>query len=569
MSRRTLIILLLLILLPLATFGRVLGHGFVNWDDQGQLYENPDFNPPTVAKIARYWRGPHMNLYLPVTYTLWSGLSSFARLEKPDASGATLDARYFHATNLLLHVASTLLVFAILRALRVDDLPAAIGAAVFAVHPVMVEPVAWASATYTVLSGMFSMLAVWGYVRYARADAESSAERQVALAAPHASAGEGASPAPAAAPWRRKRIPLFLATAALVLAMLSKPSAVVVPVIAAALDVLIIRRPVRRALRTAAIWLLVALPIMILAKSFQPAAWVETVPLWQRPIIAADAVAFYVGKIIFPLHLGADYGRFPQRVMQSESRLVTWLVPVGLLALAWLLRRRAPWFAAALIVFVAGAGTYLGLVKFDFQYWSTVADRYLYVSMLAVALVVAFAMSSIPRHRTAAARVVAAVVVLLLAVRSSTQTKVWRDTRALFTHTLAVNPDSVIAHNNLGYLAARDGDTERAEEHYRAVLRAKPRDGGANFNLANALLARGDLEAAITHYRVAAESRPPNALIFNNLGVALARAKKFDEAERAFVEALKVNPNLAMARSGLDRVRVEQAAATTRRMTSP
>ena len=558
--RRTGLIVALLIVLPLATFGRVLSHGFVNWDDHAQLYENPDFNPPTPAKIARYWRGPHMNLYLPVTYTLWGALSSVARLERPDASGAMLDARYFHAMNLLLHIASTLLVFAILRSLQVADVPAALGALAFALHPVMVEPVAWASATYTVLSGMFSLLAIWQYLQFARLDAEQSDDVREGLVAPYASA-EGSASVGRTAARNSKWTAFAIGTTALVLAMLSKPSAVVVPVIAAALDVLLVRKSGRRARPAAIAWLLVALPIMILAKRFQPAAWVEAVPLWQRPMVAADAIAFYLGHVAWPWKLGADYGRSPQHIMAHGSPLVACIVVAVVAALAWGLRRRAPWVAAALVVFVAGMGTYLGAATFDFQYWSTVADRYLYLSMLAIATVVAFGLSAVPRRRRTAASAVAAGIIALLAARSAMQTGVWRDTRTLFEHALTVNPDSVIAHNNLGYLAAQERRVEVAMEHYRAALRAKPRNDSANFNLANALLARGEIDAAIPHYRVAAEAHRPSPLVYNNLGVALARAGRLDEAEQAFAAALRINPGLEMARQGLQRVRQEIAAA--------
>ena len=531
MRRRSLLIVLVLIALPLATFGRVLGHGFIDWDDRTQIYENPDFNPPSPAKIAKYWRGPHMNLYLPVTYTLWGVLSAVGR------DGAAPDARIFHATNLLLHIVSTLLVFAILRALRVDEAASAIGATVFAVHPVMVEPVAWASATYTVLSGMFSLLAILQYVRFTQ---------------------------------RGKWMHLAIGTIALILAMLSKPSAVVVPVIVFAIEVLLIRKSLRRALPTALAWLIVALPIMLIAKRFQPAAWVEDVPLWQRPIVAADAIAFYLMKIVLPLRLGVDYGRFPAYVMLRTSWYVTWIVPAALAIVGWRWRRRAPWVAAAIICFVAGMGVYLGLAKFDFQYWSTVADRYLYVSMFGVALAVASGLVAIDaRHRTTASTI-ATIVIALLAVRSSLQTRVWRDTEALFEHAIAVNPESVIAHNALGYLAARNGDADAADEHYRAVLRVKPRDGGANYNLGNARLAAGDLDAAIAHLRIAAEaSNPPNPLAWNNLGVALARARRFDEAESAFINALQIDPNLEMARNGLALTQQLRAAAATQPTTQP
>jgi Flp pilus assembly protein TadD len=509
-----------LIALTLATFAPIVSHGFVNWDDQSQLYQNSDFNPPTAAKIAKYWRQPHMNLYLPVTYSAWGLIASIAQRDAPGPDGEKLDARYFHAANLLAHVCSVLLVFAVFRALDLPLLSAVLGAALFAVHPVMVEPVAWASSLYTVLSGMFSLAAIWQAVLALRAA-------------------------------KRKWLHAALATIAFGLAMLAKPSAVVVPIIVLVLAVLLVRCDWRRAWTMPAAWVVLAIPIMIIANRAQPAEFVADVPLWQRPIIAGDAITFYLGKVIVPLRLAADYGRFPQRVMSNGFVYLSALVPIALLALAWRMRATRPWLLASLLVFIAAMGTYLGFKKFDFQYYSTVADRYLYLSMLGVALAIAFA------ARNRAAIVVISVIVFMFAIRSFIQTSVWRDTSSLFEHTLRVNAHSVVAHNTLGYLAARHNDRATAAMHYRAALATRPQDNTAHFNLGNLLLAQGQFEEAIAHYRVAAETArgERRAAIEINLGTALVNLGRFDEAEAAYLDALAADPDSKLAQQNLARLR--------------
>jgi tetratricopeptide (TPR) repeat protein len=526
-----------LVLLPIVTFGQVLSHGFVNYDDQRQLYENPDFNPPTLASVVQYWRRAHMDLYMPVTYTVWGALASVARRDTPDESGATLRAGWFHAANLASHIGSTLLVFSILRVLGLKPAPAAIGAAVFSVHPLMVEPVAWASALYTVLSGTLSLAAIRLYLEWAIRRREGQAD---------------------AGKW------LVLAAVVFLLAMGTKPSAVVVPVIAGVLDLLLLRRPIRQVASPVVLGLLLALPIALVVNRTQAAGFVPNVPLQARPLVAADTIAFAMGKIIAPIKLAVDYGRSPMWLMRSPQRYWTWLVPAALLAGAWLFRRRAPWGPAALLVFIAGAGPYLGLIKFDFQYHSTPADRYLYTALLGLAIAAGFIAAMLPRGGL----IVAGLIVVLLAGRSFVHLPVWRDSRSLFDATLEVNPRSIVANNVIGYLDTAAGDLDSAMAHYRASLHTWPADAGANYNLANALLARGEVDEAIAHYRVAAEASPRDALVHNNLAAALARAGRYREAVVAYEQALRINPNLEMARRGRERARQLAREAATRPVTS-
>jgi tetratricopeptide (TPR) repeat protein len=554
--RRVAILLILLTTAVGVTFIPVLRHGFVNWDDQAQLYQNPDFNPPALTKVLRYWREPHMQLYLPLTYSVWGAIAAVAY--EPDAQGGVhLDARWFHAANVASHLVAVLICFALLRRLSGDDLAAAIGAGLMAVHPLVVEPVAWASALYTLLSTALGLAALWQYVVYAQRDA----------------------------PGQRTRAgPLVMATVLFVLALLAKPSAVVIPLMAGAIDLLLIRRSLRRAAPVVLCWLLLAVPIAVVARNAQPAKLVPDIPLHWRPIVALDAIGFYLWKLFVPLKLAADYGRAPDLLVARRlvlPALVTVLVLIG--ALLWMRRKR--WVAAGIGLFVIGLLPYLGLTKFDFQWFSTVADRYVYLAMLGPALVLAMMVRNWPRREVVAG---CCLVLAVLAGLSFAQARVWRDTTTLLEHTLAVNSRSLVAHRTLAYLDVMNGRNEQAELHYIEALKTRPYDPPTHFNYANLLASEGRVPEGIAHYEAALDVAHEDVLAMNNLAVAYIAAGRLEDARgmlkraielrpdyadghanlgkvlmslgdregarAAFEHALKINPNHAVARSGMQRL---------------
>src|SRR6266542_1742542 len=148
--------IIILILITGAAFwkvwlGSLIGgqtYDFVEWDDPQTIAANPDFNPPTWESVSSYWWGskaPYLDLYIPMTYTAWAGVATIASLPLPDERGIALDPYPFHAANVLTHVFSVLLVFAILRLLVPAEWAAFLGAAIYALHPLQVEPIAWVS----------------------------------------------------------------------------------------------------------------------------------------------------------------------------------------------------------------------------------------------------------------------------------------------------------------------------------------------------------------------------------------------------------------------------------------
>src|SRR5947209_1404884 len=277
---------LLLVAIVLLTFGRAATFEFLTWDDGLNVYENPLLNPPTVAHLAELWRRPSLELYIPLPYTLWWGIARFARVDFPDEQGSQLNPWLFHIANLLVHSATVVIVFGLLRRWLArtggdPTWPAFAGAALFAVHPIQVEPVAWVTGMRDLLCGLFAVIALWQYTRAAESGR------------------------------RRYWVGAAVAFAA---ALLSKPAAVVLPVIAVAVDVGIVGRPWRRAIVPAAIGVLaLALPAVYVTHVAQASEVSTPGPLLNRLLVAGDAITFYLRQIAWPAHLSFDYGRRPAK----------------------------------------------------------------------------------------------------------------------------------------------------------------------------------------------------------------------------------------------------------------
>ena len=157
----------LLIGLTLLTFGRVVNDGFAPYDDELTIRDNPRMNPArfTSEGVLWYWNNPAMSLYAPLTYTVWGAIATGSRVHGADPTEFILDAGNFHVASLLLHVASVLLVFIILRRLLKRPWPAAAGALLYALHPLQVETVAWASGLKDLLASALSLATIWFYLR--------------------------------------------------------------------------------------------------------------------------------------------------------------------------------------------------------------------------------------------------------------------------------------------------------------------------------------------------------------------------------------------------------------------
>lgn len=442
--------------MTIITFAPVLRNGFVAWDDPQTFMENPDLNPPTIARTLRFWNpvNPIAGLYVPITYTVWAAISSVAR----DGAG-TWHAWPFHLASVLAHCASAVLAFAIFRQLLDRDWPAFAGAMLFALHPLQVESVAWASGLKDVLAGCLALAALRLHLR----------SRHIA------------------------------STILFTLAMLAKPSAASVLLIALSIDLLIVRKPIVEIARSLGAWLIMAVPLLVIARIAQTTELVQPVAIPRRALVAMDAVAFYLGKLFAPLNLATDYGRTPAHVFSTGIGSALLVLALAVIAIA--VSRSRVVIASALIL-LGGLVFNLGLVPFQFQLYSTVADHYIYLAMLGPALAAAYAVGRLPLRISLP---IAAIAIATLGVLSVRQTLIWRDSVTLFTHSVMVNPHSAGLHNNLGRALGERSDLDGAAEHFRAALAIQSGTALARRNLALVEFRRGNIDAAIEQLKQSIE----------------------------------------------------------------
>ena len=485
-------------------FGRTVGHGFLIWDDRAFIAANPLIAHPSAANLVALWTTPLYGLYAPLTYTLWALLSA--------VSGP--QPWVFHLTNVGLHVLNTCAVYVLLRHLFENGDPnaALAGALLFAVHPLQTEAVAWASATKDLLSALCALLATHQYLFF-----RERAERRFYLTA----------------------------SAAFACALLAKPAAIYVPAVLVILDRTLYRRDWASSLRGLALWFVAAATLTLFTVHVQGASrYLHYIaPIWLRPAIALDALTFYLGKLVLPVDLIPDYTRSSQALVSSRALAWTWAPSAALLAVAWVLRRRLPWLAAAAAVFCVTLLPVLGLVPFAFQWYSNVADHYAYPAMLGPALGLAFLYARLP---SAGRRIVVPLAIGTLLSLSFVQASYWKDDVTLYSRTLSVNPGSVMAHNDLGQILEEQGRLEEALVHYRAAAMGSL-DGAVN--VGNVLAKQGRWDEAIAHYtgvfaRMSYLEQHTRAAAYmhNNLGVAYLRRNMVDEAAREFELAARIVP---------------------------
>ncbi len=543
---------LLAVIVIVVVFARACGNDFVGWDDNHTIYMNEAFNPPTWKGVMSFWslRYPQAGLWVPVTYMAWGMLATIAHLDVPDASGSRLNPWVYHSANVLLHAGTTLVVFELLRRILRKDRAAFVGAVLFAVHPVQVEAVCWASGLKDVLCGLLTISAAWQYFLFVQT---------------------------------RNRSRYWIGMVLFVLGMLSKPTAIVTPVLAVALDYFVARRTWREMARDVWPFVLLTLPCLAWTKYFQPAAGIPAAPMWARQLLVTDSLAFYLYKLVWPAKLTIDYGRRPLVLLERGELYWTWPAGVIVAIFLWRARKKVPLVALSGVVFLIGVLPVIGLSKFLFQYFSTVADHYLYISMLGPALVVAWVFAG----NRASIRGVIAIVLVAFAVRSVVQEGTWKDDLTLFNHTIDVNPDSFMAYQNRAAtwdrMAQEAPVLERSELKERAMadlqrsIEIKPDYAKGHDSLAMLYIERGagekqhgdaaaaqaDIEQGIVHIKamLAAGHGLPAELRGNQyasnvvLGEVLEARGDPAGAEKCYLDALDDRPGDAIATRKLERVR--------------
>ena len=500
---------LLVAVLAVAAYGPALSGGFL-WDDDAHV-TRADLR--SGQGLARIWSEPGATQqYYPVVHSaFW--------IEHRLWGDAT---RGYHMVNLALHLASCLVLYQILRRLSVPG--AFLGAAAFALHPVCVESVAWISEQKNTLSTFLGLAAAWAYLRF---DAERRAR------------------------W------YILALACFVLALLSKS---VIAVLPAALLVVLWWKRGRLSWRRDGLplgpWIALGLAAGIFTawveKTFIGARGVDfSLGAADRILVAGRAFWFYLGKLLWPAHLVFIYPRW--RV--DPSAAWQYLFPAAallVLVVFWSLRAKSRGPLAAALLFAGLLFPALGFVDVYPFVFSFVADHFQYLAAAAAlpALAAGLALASAripPGGRFAAA----AGVLVLLSILTFRQAGLYRDRETFYSGVLAGNPQSWLAHDNLGVVLAGKGRWQEAAEHYREAMRLKP-DYPESYNDYGNILARaGKWAEAAEQYGQALQVRPSFAAAQKNWGLAMNDAGRYGEAADHFRQAVRIQPDYADAHFGL------------------
>jgi hypothetical protein len=340
----------------------------------------------------------------------------------------------------------------------------------------------------------------------------------------------------------------------MVAAVLSKPVAVTLPLLAGAIEVLAAKRPVRRVAEELAPWFAVSLAVAVGTKFLQPDAVVVDRPaLWLRPCIAGDALGFYMLKLIAPVRLGFDHGRTPAAVLGDPLAGVVALAVLAALVLVLAMPALRSW-RLPVALFIVPLLPVSGLVPFSFQHVSTVAERYAYVAMAGPALGLAMLVDRFEQAARFAVpgRGLVMAGLAVLGGMSFVQAGSWRDNEALYGRALLSNPASHHARTNLGTALLDAGRLDLAIEYLQDAVARKPDVAKARYNLATCLHRLGRRQAAGEHYAAALCLDPDHADAHNNLGILLAEEGRLPEAIRHFRSAIVIRGNFPDAQRNLD-----------------
>lgn len=517
-----------LALLTATLFRAVVGFELLEWDDQLHLTANPFIQPDSPDRYAHFWREPYAKLYIPIAYNLWALVYAHC------FEGGVFSPARLHLLNLVVHAINAGLAFLLIaRLLRASTKrtisAAAIGALFFAVHPLQVEPVAWIAEFRGLSAAMLGLIAWLVHLRATDVRRRSTA---VAL--------EG------------------VATLSFAAALLCKPSVAPLPMMVAIVDLLLERRTRPQVASRLGSWFILAGACLV-AMSFLQSGSPNAGPIYLRPLIAIDALVFYLGKLVWPFALSVDYSRTPTSALQDTSLWWTWVIPLWIVGLlAWKPNRPA---IASAALFLLALSPVLGLIPFEFQFLSTVADRYAYLALLGPGLLLAFALATTPRWAVAGI-----LLCGLLGWRSVDQLRHWRSDESVWTHAAAVNPRAVVATANLAAAAADRGDVSTAKRLFDRVIALDPQRVNGYIGNGSLLERAGDLDGALAWYERARRTDPAHAEPPGRAGEILLRQGRVDEAIASLRDALARQPDAIHSLNGLGSAylaqnRLDEAAA--------
>jgi Flp pilus assembly protein TadD len=552
-NRRTLLMCVFLAISIIAIYWQINHCDFTNYDDNAYVTENSYIQNGITLKGARWaFTTNHTGNWHPLT---WLSYMLDYELFRLNPAG-------YHIVNLLFHIVNSLLLFLILYRMTKAIWQSAFVAAVFAIHPLHVESVAWVAERKDVLSTFLWMLTMGAYVFYVQ---------------------------------RRELKRYLLALFFFALGLMAKPMLVTLPFVLLLLDYWPLRRltigksPVsehtqsekslnmrskkkergrnrkkpehvnkteKENRRQPAIGhiILEKVPFFVLSLASSIVTYIaqqeggaiaslQSYPLSARIANALVSYCSYIGKIVWPENLAVLYphpGMLPP--WQVIGAVIFLVITTSLIIRT---AKRYPYLTTGWLWYLGTLVPVIGLVQVGVQ---AMADRYTYVPIIGVLIMVAWGVPELLkkwRYRNAALATLTVIILCIFSFVGWKQVQYWRNSITLFTHALDVTTNNYIAHSNLGHSLLAQGKLEEAIHHYSEAVRICPNCYEENNNLGIALQGQGRVEEAISHYVEAIRLNPNNIKAYVNLGEALASQGKLTEAMAFFSQALQIKPDSA------------------------
>jgi len=526
-KHRDILVCLFLVMATLAVYWQVQNYDFVELDDNAYIYENRHVQEGlTLESITWAFTTIHAGNWHPLTW-----LSHML-----DCQFYGMNSGWHHLTNLFLHTANTLLLFLVFRKMTGSLWQSCFVAALFALHPLHVESVAWVAERKDVLSTFFWMLTMWSYIWYV----EHPVVHKYIL------------------------VVLFFA-----LGLMSKPMLVTLPFVLLLLDFYPLNRfqfqqsdgSAKAQQRSIALRLILEkIPLFVLVaissavtfyaqKHGGGVATLEVIPIKARVANALVSYVKYIGKMVYPSKLAVIYphpGMLPWWQIAGACLL---LVSISFLAIRVV--KQSPYFAVGWLWYLVTLVPVIGLVQVGTQ---SMADRYTYVPLVGIFIIIAWGIPELAAQwRFKKIWFITLAIVLLSTLMTVTWKQVgyWKNSITLFEHTLEVTSNNWMSHSNLGAALHIQGRTEEAIEHYLQALRLKPNHVDVHNNLGLALYSKGRTEEAIDHYLQALRIKPDDVNAHNNLGFTLYNQGRITKAIEHYLQALRIKPDFEKAHNNL------------------
>jgi len=522
LKRGYLILALLLVVTAILAYQPAWHGGFI-WDDDAYITNNELLTAPDG--LRRIWFSlDSPSQYFPLVYTMF-------RFEH---SWWGLNPTGYHVVNILLHIANALLLWGLLARLRVPG--AWVAGAIFALHPVQVESVAWITERKNVLMGFFFLLTIRAWVEFV--------DEQT----------------------KHRWFFYVLALVLYALALFSKTTACTLPAALLLIFWLQGQRINQRRLLQLVPFVVLALGMGLLTVWWERYHQGTHGPMFaisplERLLIASRAISFYLGKLFWPSNLTFIYPRW--HIAPSNLLNYAPFLGIGGLGAAIYLTRRylGRGVETAMLFFGATLGPVLGFIMlYTFRY-TFVADHYQYLASIGPIALVCAGAATLARSYTQARPLVfglLACAIAVMTVLTWRQSAMYADIESLWRTTIARNPDCWMAHNNLGTVLLQKGQVDNAIAQYQQTLQMAPEAADADYNLGNAFLQKGEVDAALTHYQKAVSVIPKDPDIQVGLGNALWQKGKAQEAIDHYRQALELRPYYFAAHYNLSTVLLQK-----------